>query len=70
MRMWLAVWMTAASSLAGCQTTRAVSGCPPLPQYSAERQRLMAAELRALPPGSHLAELIRDYKKLRDACRL
>lgn len=70
MRMWPALWMTAAFSLAGCQTTQTVSGCPPLPQYSVQRQRQMAAELRALPPGSHLAELIRDYKRLRDACRI
>lgn len=65
-----AILMLVSFSLAGCQTTRVVSGCPPLVTYSAQTQKQLAADLRALPPGSLLGRVIVDYKKLRDACRL
>lgn len=55
--------------LAGCQSARAPGGCPPLVAYSVETQKRAAAELRALPEGSPLAQMIVDYKKTRDACR-
>jgi len=60
--------LTLASS-SGCQTTSG-GACPPLVDYSAERQTLAAKELRALPKGSELANMIVDYGKLRRACRL
>lgn len=60
--------MLASFSLAACQTTGG-SGCPPLIQYSAETQKLAAAELRRLPKDSHLAKLVVDYGKMRRACR-
>lgn len=63
------VLMLASFSLAACQTTQG-GGCPPLVEYSAETQRLAAAELRKLPKDSALARLIIDYKKTRDACRI
>lgn len=62
--------MLASFSLAGCQSVKYEGGCPPLFAYSAENQRLAAAELRRLPKGSPLAKMIIDYKKMRDACRL
>lgn len=70
LRPWkkpLLILMLASSS--GCQTT---SGgvCPPLVNYSAERQTLAAKELRALPKDSEIAKLVVDYGKLRAACRL
>jgi hypothetical protein len=53
----------------GCQTTSG-GACPPLVNYSAERQTLAAKELRALPKDSEIAKLVVDYGKLRAACRL
>ena len=53
----------------GCQSTSG-GACPPLVDYSAERQTLAAKELRSLPKGSQLAHMIVDYGKLRRACRL
>jgi hypothetical protein len=54
--------------LAACQSTG--GGCPPLVTYSAETQRLAAAELRRLPKDSQVARLVIDYAKMRKACRL
>lgn len=66
----LIVSIAASFSLAACQSTQGGGGCPPLVDYSAETQRLAAAELRKLPKDSALARLIIDYKKTRDACRV
>jgi hypothetical protein len=56
-------------AFSGCQSTGG-SGCPPLVEYSADTQKRVAAELRALPKDSPLARMIVDYKKTRDACRI
>ncbi len=55
------------ASFSGC-----ASGvtCPPLVDYSAERQTKAAKELRSLPKGSELANMIVDYGQLRRTCRL
>lgn len=69
-KLWkkpLLILMLVGSS--GCKSTSGGS-CPPLVDYSAERQTLAAKELRALPKGSELAKLVVDYGKLRAACRL
>jgi len=63
--MWRGIWIVASFSLAGCQST----GCPPLVRYGPEMQKRAAVELRALPKGSALADMIVDYKKTRDAIR-
>jgi hypothetical protein len=55
------------ASFSGCQST---SRCPPLVDYSAERQTKAAKELRLLPKGSELANMIVDYGQLRRTCRL
>lgn len=66
----LTVSIAASFSLAACQSIDDGGGCPPLITYSAQTQRLAAAELRKLPKDSALARLIVDYKKTRDACRI
>lgn len=55
-------------SLSACQSTG--GGCPPLIQYDAAFQKAAAKELRALPKDSNVAQLVVDYKKFRDACRV
>ena len=47
-----------------------VSQCPELTQYSLEDLKKAATELRMLPSDSQIAEMIADYSKLRDACRV
>lgn len=59
--------LATAFSLASCQSTS--SACPPLVSYRPEFQKRAAAELRALPRGSAVADLVVDYKKTRDAIR-
>lgn len=70
MRTSLAILTGVSFSLAACQSTQVASGCPPLPHYSVDTQKQIAAELRALPKGALLGRVVVDYKKLRDACRL
>jgi hypothetical protein len=54
--------------LAACTTT--VSSCPPIRYYPPAFQDRAAAELAALPRESALAEMVADYKQLRDRVRL
>lgn len=44
-------------------------GCPDLPSYTAAEQKEAAAEIRRNPNGQ-LAKMIRDYGKVRKACRI
>lgn len=67
--MWRTILMAVAFSVAVASCKSTGGGCPSLVDYSAETQRLAAAELRRLPKGSLLARMIVDYKKTRDACR-
>lgn len=59
--------------LSGCATvgsnTTFVTRCPPLTSYSKATQRKAAEDLRKLPPGSPVRDLVSDYGRLRDACR-
>lgn len=48
----------------------APGGCPPLVQYSSATQQKAADELEKLPKNSAVAQMIVDYKKTRDACRI
>ena len=67
----LTIFVMASFSLAGCSTQlHTGSGCPPLVQYSAQTQRRAADELERLPKDSAVAQMIVDYKKTRDACRI
>jgi hypothetical protein len=54
--------------IGGCQSVR--GGCPPLIKYTAEQQQRAAKELRGLGQSSQIAQMIVDYKKTRDACRV
>lgn len=55
-------------SLAACQSVGG-GGCPPLVTYSAVQQKRAAIELRGIPQ-SQVAQMIVDYGKMRDACRI
>lgn len=55
-------------SLTACMSAGG-GGCPPLIAYSAVQQRQAAQELRKIP-RSQVAQMIVDYGKMRDACRL
>jgi hypothetical protein len=55
--------------LNGCNSTSNGGGCPPLIEYSADEQRRVAAEIRQ-HPNSEMARLVRDYGKMRKACRI
>lgn len=71
MAKWSTIFVMASFSLAGCSTQlNTGGGCPPLVEYSAQTQRRAADELERLPKGSAMAQMIVDYKKTRDACRI
>lgn len=53
-----------------CQTAVMSSGCPTLVQYDRAFLSRVASQYSALPHGSELKEMITDYSKLRDACRV
>ncbi len=61
------------SLLSGCATAgfepRAVTGCPPVVEYSREFQARAAEELALLPEGSIIAEMLSDYTVMREQTR-
>jgi hypothetical protein len=72
----LAVLAIATSLLTACATVgsdpRVATVCPPVVEYSREFQARAAEELRSLPQGSAIAEMLADYSVMRDqtrACR-
>ena len=68
----LSAIFAAAISNAGCNSDLGdyrAGGCPPLIAYSAAEQPAAADEIRRHPNGS-LAKMVRDYGKLRKACRV
>ena len=66
---WASI-VTSAALLAGCQTAPSSRvTCPPLASYPPAFQQQAAAELRALPAGSAVGQLVTDYGRQRDACR-
>lgn len=71
-RCWLSIALLT-MPLAGCVTARSEAmraACPPLASYPPEFQRRAAAELQAMPAGSAVGQMIVDYGRLRDACRV
>jgi hypothetical protein len=63
--------------LGGCATMSrqeqiqlAYQQCPVLKKYSKEQLMKAAGELKALATDSEIAEMVTDYSKLREACRL
>jgi hypothetical protein len=47
-----------------------LSKCPSLKSYSREKMQRAAASLRNLPEDSVLVEILGDYSRLREACRV
>lgn len=50
--------------------TLVIAKCPVLKEYSKEKLKIAADELKKLASDSELAVMISDYSKLRDACRI
>lgn len=66
----LAIMLSACASLTPERVAFAYSRCPVLKQYSREEMLKAAQEIKTLPSESQIAEMMADYSKLRDACRL
>lgn len=47
-----------------------LSKCPSLKSYSREKMQRAAASIRNLPEDSVLVEILGDYSRLREACRV
>jgi len=69
----LAALAIATSLLSGCATVgsdpRLMPVCPPVAEYSRERQARAAAELMLLPTPSAIAEMMSDYAVMREQAR-
>ena len=75
-RCWkpqLAVLAIATNLLTGCATgvsePRIATVCPPVVEYTREFQARAAEELRLLPDGSAIAEMMSDYAVIREQAR-
>ena len=59
--------------LSGCATIGSDGGgfgmCPPVVEYSREFQARAAEDLRALPDGSAIGEMLSDYAVMREQAR-
>lgn len=69
----LAALAIATSLLSGCATVGSEPGglavCPPVVEYSRERQARAADELMLLPAPSAIAEMMSDYAVMREQSR-
>jgi hypothetical protein len=66
----LVALVTVMSFLAGCATGRVEgTGCPPVHAYSRQFLAQAAAELRQLPPGAAIEQMLADYQVMRDQAR-
>jgi hypothetical protein len=66
----LVALVTVMSFLAGCVTDRFKgTACPPVPAYSHQFLAQAAAELRQLPPGAAIEQMLADYQVMRDQAR-
>ncbi len=69
----LAALAIATSLLSGCATVGSEPGglavCPPVVEYSRERQARAADELMLLPAPSAIAEMMSDYAVMREQAR-
>ncbi len=72
-KLRLAVLAIATSWLTGCATAgfeaTASAVCPPVVEYSSEFQARAADELKPLPDGSAVAEMMGDYAVMREQAR-
>jgi len=64
--------MIVTSLLSACATVsseRVVGVCPPVVEYDAEFQTRAVEEVRALPEGSAIVEILSDYTVMREQAR-
>lgn len=66
----LAIMLSACASITPERVEFAYSRCPVLKKYTQEEMLRAAQEIKTLPTESQIAEMMADYSKLRDACRL
>lgn len=71
-RLRLAALMIVTSLLSACATVgseRIAGVCPPVVEYDAGVQARAAEELKALPDGSAVVEMLSDYAVMREQVR-
>jgi hypothetical protein len=56
-------------SIGGCPTDRSDPFCPPVPDYPKTTLHRAADEMKALPSGSAIEQLLADYQVMRDQSR-
>ena len=66
-----------AAVLGGCAmsqqqeaVTIALNKCPPLKKYTTEQLVRAAKELEQIPTETQITQMLADYSRLRDACRV
>ena len=73
-RRRLVVLAIATDWLTGCATAgfeaNGLAACPPVVEYSRVFQTQAAEELRMLPDGSAVVEMMGDYSVIRDQVRV
>jgi len=68
----LAALMIVTSLLSACATVgseRMTGVCPPVAEYDAGFQTRAAEEVKALPEGSAIVEMLSDYAVMREQAR-
>ena len=66
----LAIGMSFFSACATVSSERAVGVCPPVVEYDAGFQARAAAEVKTLPDGSVVVEMLSDYAVMREQARV
>ena len=66
----LAIVTSLLSACATVSSERALGVCPPVVEYDDGFRTRAAAEVRALPDGSTVVEMLSDYTIMRDQARL
>jgi Tfp pilus assembly protein PilP len=66
----LAIMLSACASINSQQIELTYSRCPVLKKYTQQELMQAAKEVANLPNESQIEEMMADYSKLRDACRL
>ena len=66
----LAAMLSACASITPQRIEFAYSRCPVLKKYTQQELMQAAKEVANLPNESQIVEMMADYSKLRDACRL
>jgi hypothetical protein len=66
----LAIMLSACASINSQQIELAYSRCPVLKKYTQDELIRAGQEIKNLPTESQIVQMMSDYSKLRDACRL